>query len=43
MPEISVCHSNIFVVGSLRMKIVGGGAARVVGRSETRKYINREG
>lgn len=39
MLEISVCHSNIFVVGSLRMKIVGGGA----GRSETRKYINREG
>lgn len=26
MLEISVCHSNIFVVGSLRMKIVGGGA-----------------
>lgn len=25
MLEISVCHSNIFVVGSLRMKIVGGG------------------
>lgn len=29
MLEISVCHSNIFVVGSLRMKIVAGGRGGV--------------